>query len=54
MMKMTVKEMILIRNYLRSRKAYEHTALPCGVSTLWEPYMADLLQKIEDELEVLS
>ena len=53
-MRLTFKEMVLIRNYLRSRKAFETTALPCNASPLWEPYMADLLQKLDDELEVLS
>ena len=53
-MRLTIKEMVLIRNYLRARKAYETTDLPCGASPLWEPYMSTLLQKLEDELEVLS
>ena len=52
-MKLSIKEMVLIRNYLRSRKAFEHTNVPLSV-TIWEPYMNTLLQKIEDELEVLS
>ena len=52
-MRLTIKEMVLIRNYLRSRKAYEHTNVPLS-ATIWDPYMATLLQKIEDELEILS
>jgi len=52
-MRLSVKEMVLIRNYLRSRKAYEHSNVPLS-ATIWEPYMSTLLQKIEDELEVLS
>ena len=52
-MRLTIKEMVLIRNYLRSRKAYENTNVPLS-ATIWEPYMNTLLTKIEDELEILS
>ena len=52
-MRLSIKEMVLIRNYLRSRKAFEHTNVPLS-ATVWEPYMSTLLQKIEDELEVFS
>ena len=53
-MRLSIKEMVLIRNYLRSRKAFRNTQIPCGAPNPWEPYMEDLLTKIEDELEVLS
>lgn len=44
-MKLTDKELTLIRNTLYTRRMYA----PYG-ETVWKPYMQSLLQKIEDEL----
>ncbi len=52
-MKLSFREMVLIRNYLRSRKAYENVNVPLS-AVIWEPYMQTLLTKINDELEALS
>ena len=52
-MKLSIKEMVLIRNFLRARKAYANTEVPLGAQ-VYEPYMETLLTKLEDELEVLS
>lgn len=52
-MKLSIKEMVLIRNFLRARKAYANTDVPGGVQ-IYEPYMETLYRKLEDELEVLS
>lgn len=45
MMKLTDKELLLIRNTLYARKMYA----PYG-DIVWKPFMQSLLQKIEDEL----
>ena len=47
-MKLTVKELILIRNNLRALRAYKNS--PVSVQ-LWEDWMDGFMQKIEDELE---
>ena len=52
-MRLSFKEMVLIRNYLRARAAYKDTDVPCN-AVIWEPYMQTLLNKINDELEALS
>ena len=52
-MKLSIKEMVLIRNFLRARKSLANADLPGGVQ-VYEPYMDSLLTKLEDELEVLS
>lgn len=52
-MRLSFKEMVLIRNYLKSREMFKDTDVPCN-TTIWEPYMQTLLTKINDELEALS
>lgn len=52
-MRLSYKEMVLIRNYLKSREMFKDTDVPCN-ATIWEPYMQTLLTKINDELEALS
>lgn len=52
-MRLSSKEMVLIRNYLKSREMFKDTDVPCN-ATVWEPYMQTLLTKINDELEALS
>lgn len=44
-MKLTTKELLLIRGVLRVRQMYYRNA------QVWQPWMASFLQKIEDELE---
>lgn len=44
-MKLTLKELQLIRGYLIVRQMYHRN------SDVWQPWMQSLLQKIEDELE---
>ena len=48
-MKLDVKELALIRHYLQSKKMYRNSSLPLGAQ-IWEPWMEDLLKKINYEL----
>lgn len=52
-MRFTKQELELMKNQLEAKKAYRDMRLPCS-AVIWEPYMDTLLQKITDELEVLS
>lgn len=52
-MRLTQRELLLIRNYLLSRKMYEGATCPAG-AVIWEPFMETLLQKVNDELEPLT
>lgn len=52
-MRFSKNELELMRNLLKAKQAYRYTTLPCS-AVIWEPYMDTLLQKITDELEVLS
>ena len=52
-MRLTLKELELVRNHLLAKKAYRNQTLPCS-AVVWEPYMETLLTKIDDELQVLS
>ena len=49
-MKLNLEELEFIHNYLLSKKVYRDTEIPLG-STVWEPYMSTLLDKITTELK---
>lgn len=52
-MKLSKREMLLIKSILESKRQYRNTNIPLR-ATVWEPFMEDLLTKINDELEVLT
>ena len=47
-MRLTKRELTLIRNYLHSKRAYRCSPPPAD--KIWESWMEGFLQKIEDEL----
>lgn len=52
-MKLSKREMLLIKSILESKRQYRNTNIPLR-ATVWEPFMEDLLTKINDEHEVLT
>lgn len=52
-MRFSKEQLDLLRNTLLSRKMYAPTKSPCG-AIIWQPYMEDLLQKIETALADLD
>jgi len=47
-MRLTKRELILIRNNLLSKRAFRYSPPPAD--KIWESWMEGFLQKIEDEL----
>lgn len=52
-MRLSKKELLLIKSILESKRRYRNTNIPLG-ATVWERCMESLLTKINDELEVLT
>ena len=52
-MQLDETELKFIRCYLNSRKAYRYSPLPLGAH-VWEDWMENLLQKVENELKAQS
>ena len=50
-MRLTNKELRLIKGVLETKRMYRNTSVPCK-ATVWEPWMESFLKKVTDELEV--
>lgn len=48
-MRLNTQELEFIRNQLLAKRVYRDTEIPLG-STVWEPYMEQLLTKVNNEL----
>lgn len=51
-MNLNEQERRLLRQFLLARRSYRTTEIPLGAQS-WEPWMEDLLRKIEDEPSAL-